>query len=195
MEKQINSFLSCITLKTLNLIKARSLNSRSEEKKKEEKEVPIERSSWRYWRIEASSFKIKCKGLSNWWCDCPAIIRASRRRSAPSLMSAISRPAWPSRSIANATCFGGASCAVDSVGGTAAVCGCCECDCCCCIFAWNGTVPALGVNFEIETTWSFYCNWPDCFFAFNHFCKRCGLKVGALSTSDFLFLFLSFINN
>lgn len=99
------------------------------------RQVPTERRSWRCWRMEASSLTNNCKGLLLWW-GTAAMNSASRRRSAPNLTSAMSREAWPSLSIARATCFGGASAEDGGLGfWLAAAGGSCSCIgcCCCCI--------------------------------------------------------------
>ena len=91
--------------------------------------IPIVRRSWRCWRMEESSLRKRWSGLVVWW-GCAETKRASRSRSAPRRTSAMRRAAWAKRSIASATCFGGAS-AVDSAEvGLRAAWVCC---CCCCI--------------------------------------------------------------
>uniref|UniRef100_A0A0E0C0A8 Pentatricopeptide repeat-containing protein n=1 Tax=Oryza meridionalis TaxID=40149 RepID=A0A0E0C0A8_9ORYZ len=59
------------------------------------------------WATASAVFSTCCGALCGG--ASPAKKSASSRRSAPSRMSAMSRPARPSRSIACATCFGGAS--------------------------------------------------------------------------------------
>ena len=76
--------------------------------------LPRARRSWKWRRMAASSCTIARDVLSMCWGALyggapPATKRASRMRSAPSRISAMSRPAPPRRSIACATCFGGAS--------------------------------------------------------------------------------------
>lgn len=71
--------------------------------------LPRFRRSWKCCSMEDSSLRISWMVLLELWGAAEAMKRASRRLSAPILMSAIRRAARDSRSIVIATCFGGAS--------------------------------------------------------------------------------------